>query len=477
MADLKNVQRTGFPRNYEHREPYVHRTWRGYKKYHSLANPEKMKSDAFEIYKEQSSRLKSTFAKNNKMQSEEGEKALKTIEQLLAGMVKDSVFKSSVESNVFLKEEFRVDEKSFWSYSQSAEKRETLFENDEKNLMEFVTKMGEAIDSFDGLSKETKERIEKEARNQGTKIPSRDMANAMQEVYEDPKADKGIKKLVAANQLLRNYVGLLKPEEAEGVPKIDDKDAREIVRGLAGSLNGLKGGFFEIAVNSLLNNAGYEFLKDLERQGIKITGSEIQGDQKIRTKSLGGKKVTSKTDLNITAQIGDSEASLGLSLKTSEAKKDKNGNLIRKTTIHTGNLGNLIQRANALLEESTYHLANAGIHKSYQDKAYQAAKFKLAAIMAFDALAGLGTKKDTAYFILYQNKVVNMADYLQQIGEQKASTPPFGMTIHGIGGYGTAAKKLKKGDPSVEKYNRSHEAMKLFLGLRTTLTSSTIENP
>lgn len=474
MADFKNVNRSGFPVNSAFRQPYVHRLWSSYKSNYTSANVDGMNASALKIYKEQSQRLKAAFAKNNKMELKQADEALKSIEQTLKAMVENPDFIEQTNTNIFLQEGYRVDGNSFYSYSASAQKREELFSKDVDKLEEFVTKLGESLDAFEGISKTNRDYIESQTIEQQVRIPNKDMANAMKTIYDDGKADKGIKKLVAANLLLQRYAGTLPAEKAEGVPKVTDAEAKEIVRGLAGSMNGLKGGFFEIAVNKLLSNAGANFIDDIQKiHGLEITGSRMQGDKAIKSKSLNGGSTTSKTDLRVNAVVSGSTAELGLSLKTSDLKGDKKGKMNRTTTVHTGNLGKLIMRANALMEESTYHLVNTATHKTYRDRVYKASKAKMAAMLAFDALAGLGSKKDTSYFIMYQNKIVSIVDFLDQLGEPgPGGEPSLNLTIQGVGDFSARAKKLKKGENEVQRYIRSKEAMGIFLGLRAVLTTS-----
>lgn len=459
--------------NEEYAQPYVHATWTQYKKYYSKANVEGMYSEAFDIYKQQSERLKRTFGQINKMEYEEADKALKTVESALNALINNPAFLQETDTNLFLESQYHVDGSSFYGYSTSAKKREQLFQDDTGKLMEFITKFGEAIDAFDGVSEETKRLIESQTIEQQVTIPTKDMAEAMKTIYDDGKADKGLKKLVAANLLLKKYAGMLPAEQAKQIPNISDADAKEIIRGLAGSINGLKGGFFEIAVNALLNNTGSQFMKDLKSMGLEVISSQMQGDTNIKIDNLGGKAVTSKTDLQVQAVVNGFHAELGLSLKTAKAKEDKKtGKLNRHTIVHTGNLGHLIMRANALMSDSTYHLANTAAHRSYQDKVYKAARAKMAAMLAFDALAGLGVKPDVSYFIMYQDKIVNIADFLDQLSRPDTDgTPVLGMTIQGTGEYAAKVKKLRRGEPEVERYVRSKEAMRLFLGLKVVLTS------
>lgn len=467
----ENIVRDNFVMNAAFREPYIHRTKRGYNKYAKSANPARMESQALKLYKEQSNRLKQTFQRNEMPDKdlEEASKALKTIEELLNGLTNQGASQMN-SANVFKENSYKVNGNSFWNYSQSAEKREELFEKDSTNLLEYAKGLDSALEAFGGISRSQKELIEALVKSKGIRIPSGNAFSALGSIYAENKSDKGIKTLVAANLLLKNKVGLLKPEEAQGVPSIDDDEAREIVKGLSGSLNGLKGGFFEVAVESLLNNAGKEFMSFLDKDpDIKITGAGMKGDNSIRTKSLGGKMVTSKTDVEVKGQIGNSSAefNFGISLKTSTLNS-----ITRKrvTTIHSGNLGNLLTRANSLIEESTYHLFNSAVHYGTTDAIYRAAKMKSTAMLAFDAIAGLGTRKDTSYFIMYTDKVIGISDFLEDISS--GSEIPFNMNIAGVEGAANEAKKLRKGNSQVEKYIRSRSALQYFLSLKATLKSS-----
>ena len=468
MGGLKNVNRkNGIEINQPYRQVYVHRLWKSYKPRYQNANISKMNSDTYKIYKEQSNRLKNTFARHNNIDMKEAADSLKTIEEVLNGITINS--NALTSENIFKEEQYKIDGKSFYSYSSSAKQREKLFKDDLTKIQEFVTKLDSAISAYEGISETNRKYVESEVIKQGVSIPTKEMAEAMNNIYSDGKADKGLKKIVASNLLLKKYAGLLPAEKSALLPNISDNDANEIVRGLSGSLNGLSGGFFEIAVNSLLNNAGKEFFDSIKGEGVEIISSELSGERHIRTKSLGGKKVTSKSDLKVTANINGLTAELGLSLKTANPKSAKDTKK-KATIVHSGNLGHLIQRANAFMEESTYHLVNSAAHKSYQSAVYKAAKAKLAAILAFDALAGLGSKSDTAYFIVYQTKIVNIADYLNQLSRPTGNTPPLNITIHDTGGFKAQAKKLKKGNSQVERYVRSKEAMNIFLGLKATLS-------
>lgn len=468
--DKKNVERGNFMMNKAFREPYIHRLKRSYNKYANLADTNRMERQALQLYKEQANKLKETFRRNEMPSAtmKEGEKALEAIETLLSSLMSQN-FSSDV--NVFKDDRYKIDGNSFWSYSKEG-KRETLFEDDCNKLSMFIQNLDSALTAFDGVTPAQRKLIESEVKNKAVRIPTKDAFAALDRIYTDPKADTAIKKLIASNMILKRSVGLLKPEEAGMIPQIDNDEAREIIKGISGLLNSLKGGFFEIAVEELLNQAGKEFMSSISSlDGVKITGAKAQGNATVTAKSISKKKTTSKTDLLVNAKVGANQAEMqfGLSLKTSTANNNNN-NLQRATKIHTGNLGMLIQRSNSLIEESTYHLFNSAVHLGSESGIFKAAKMKATALLSLDAISGLGTRADTSYFIIYTDKVVSISKYLESIS--MGNELPFSMNISGLGAGIAEAKKLRKGDTEIERYVRSRNALKIFLSLNATLTSS-----
>lgn len=457
-------------------QAYIHRTSKGYGKHLGKANPEKLKQEGMLNYKVQSNRLKNNFKERSGMRKGEATKAYKALEGTFKGMQKMSEYVSAAQSNLFLDPKYSIDGDSFYGFSLSAKKREALFKDADK-LAEFVKKLDEAVTAFVELSPLPRKEIEQEVRRQKVRIADGKLFDALGNIYSDGKADKGVKALVAASYLLKSYSGMLPKGETTGVPVPDDAEAAETIRRLAGALNGLKGGFFEVAVNQLLNNAGEEFFDGLKKiKGVTISGSGMSGESQVSYKAADGSvvKTTSKTDLKVKASFGknNAEFEVGLSLKTNPLKsyRGKEG-LTRKTTIHTGNLGRLMERAMAMNSDSTYFMLNEATHGSTRSALYRAARIKLSSELAFDALAGLGNSADTSYFILYADKVVSMVDYLTSIS--KAKNSPFGINIAGIGDAASAAKKLKKGRGNIARYNRSREAFNIFMGLKVVLTSET----
>lgn len=465
--------------NKNFREPYIHYTKEGYKK--QTPNISGMQQDALSTYKNQSRKLRERFRRNEMSDKTEQEaaKAMKTIDAVLEGFLKTSAFKEQTENiNVFKDELYRVDGKSFWSFSQKEEKRAELFQSADM-LADFVEKLGASLETFRKTSKEEREAIMSALESKRLNIPTKDALSHIQIIKGDSKADIGLKKLIASVQLLEGYVGPLKNKNytlPQGVPRISEPEAMEIVRTLAGSLNGLKGGFFEVAVNELGNNMTQELLDEITRLGgtdgsITITGSEMAGTSTVQSKSTN-KKVVSKTDIKMTMEFAGDNAkfNVGLSLKTS-TPDSKTG--LRKTTIVSGaNYGDLLRRAGAIVDESTYHIANiAAGHESTSSSVYRAAKMKTSALLALEALSGLGDSGDTAYYVLYTDKVLNIATFLDKIS--KGDELPLDASLEGIGGLQSQIKAKASTYAKVDRYIRSRDCLRLvFDTIKVTMKSS-----
>lgn len=463
----------GFMLNKEFPQPYVHRLKSSYAPNYKKTNPEILEQQALQLYRKQSASLREKFRANELPDStaKEGQQSLETIDLVLQAFQQSSDYLEMSDVNIFKDKEYEIDGKSFWSYSTGKKEREALFTKSKENLIELAKKLSASIEAFNGISEFQRKAIIDQVIKTKMKVPKSESFNALNEIYSDAKADKGIKRLVAAEVLLLKYTGQLDTKYATQIPNISDKDASAVIRGLAGSLNNLKGGYFEIAVNELLNKAGTNFRKEIEKIGLKITGGSHQGDENVTSEALGGRSTTSKTDLVINLQSKKTAATMnvGLSLKTStrdlSRKKPK-----RETSLHTGNLQSLMIRAQALVDDSAYHLVNSGLHHGSTSAIFRAAKMKTTAMLALDAVAGLGTKEDTAYFIMYTDKIVNISDYLDEIG--RGDELPFNMSIPGVKGLFNQAAKMPKAYDITERYIRSKAAFDLITDTTVTLTSS-----
>lgn len=463
--------------NKNFKEPYIHYTKEGYSKI--SPNIEGMKQDALNTYKNQSRKLKERFRRNElpDKTAKEAAKVMKTIDAVLNGFLKTSAFREQTENiNVFKDEMYKIEGKSFYSYSQSEEKREELFK-DMDLLADFVEKLGASLETFRKTKKEEREAIMSALESRRLNIPTKDALSDITIIHGDSKADIGLKKLIASVELLEGYVAPLKGKyQTSGYsPKLTDAEAMEIVRTLAGSLNGLKGGFFEIAVNQLGNSMTEELMKDIVELGgsdgsISITGAEMMGTGIVESKKTH-KKVVSKTDVKMLMELGKNEATMdiGLSLKTSTLDKETG---YRKTTlVSKANYGDLLKRAGAIVDESTYHIANiAAGHASTSSNVYKAAKMKTSALLALEALSGLGDKGDTAYYVLYTDKVLNISTFLNEIS--KGSEVPLEANLEGIGGLSTTIPSKAKEYAAIERYIRSRDCLRLvFDTIKVTMKS------
>lgn len=463
--------------NKNFREPYVHYTKAGYEE--QTPDIEGMKSSSLDLYKKQSKSLRDTFRKNelpNSTAKEAGE-AMKTIDAVLKGLTRTAAFKEQAENiNVFKDELYQIEGRSFWSYSQREERRQELF-NDVDMLSDFVQKLGASLETFRKTSKAEKEAIMGALEERRLNIPTKDALSHIQIIKGDSKADIGIKKLIASVELLQKYVDVKQKNYDSGQWSIDvdEPAAMEIIRTLAGSLNGLKGGFFEIAVNELGSNMTNELMEEIIRLGgsdgsITITGADMAGTGTVESSKIS-RKVVSKTDVKMLMEMGPGGATMdvGLSLKTSTVDKDTG---LRKTTIVSkANYGDLLKRAGAVVDESTYHIANiAAGHASTSSNVYRAAKMRTSALLALEALSGLGNKGDTAYYVMYTDKILNISTFLDKIS--KGDELPLEANLEGIGSLSSIISSKAKEYEYLDRYKRSRESLQLvFDTVKVTMAS------
>ena len=463
--------------NKNFREPYIHYTKEGYAE--TPSSPEAMEKSAFDIYKKQSTSLMRTFAKNELGEGssvKQAREAVKTVESALNAIQNSNQFKAETENiNVFKDELYKINGRSFWSYSGKPARRDELF-NDVEAFSKYVEALGASLEAFRKTSQLERESIMNALENKRLNIPSTAALSDLKIIKSDKKADAGLKKLIASVELLQRYADPLsmKYSHLAQTPNISEEDAREIVRTIGGSLNGLKGGFFEVAVNDLIAQMRGDLVSSIEQavgDKAKLTGVEMAGQTSVKSK-VTGKKVVSKSDLNVGMTFGKdhSKMTIGLSLKT--ATPDKDG---YRTTRLVGraNLGDLLNRAGTLIDESTYHLANiiAG-NGSTSGAVYRAAKTRASALLSIQALSGLGEKSDTAYFVMYTDKIVNISSYLSEISKRKQL--PLSASLSGVESVKNTIQSRRESYDYVEMYNRSRESLRLILSsVKVSIDSKT----
>ena len=489
---------------------YIHYRKSQYEMQAMKANVPGMQRQAAIIYKQQSKNLINRFAKNEPSikTSQEAIEALDTIEDVLNFFINNKEYEKVVgNTNVFLDDKYKVNDKSFWSYSQSKGKRDELF-SDMNMLTEFIGKLNSAVNSFKTISPQSRHKIiaqySKNTKDRGAavkKINSASVSGGKVRIIGGDKtgdiADSSYKKLVIAIHELNKYVAQSKQLAAQGKAestRCSDAQAREAVRSLSASLNGLKGNFFEMSVEHLVNNMSEEFTKALsEQKGVVITKATGEGQSTVSSDKTE-RKIVSKTDIMMSMTFGKNSTSMdvGLSLKTN--KLDEKTGLRKTSLVGNANFGMLLRRANALNDESTYHIANLAVHKPNitSSKVFNAAKAKSSALMALDVLSGLGTKQDTSYFVMYTDKVLSMHKYLTQIGNDMLTKKedevfPFKMTITGMRDSSASTSKenkeyhqkreqfVKEGLATMQdNYVRSKECLKLVLdALKISISANT----
>lgn len=468
--------RNNYVLNKQFREPYVHYTKESYKQ--TIPDIAGMQKDALDIYKSQSKKLADRFRRNEvpDKTAKEASEVMKTIDAVLNGFIKTNKFKETTENiNIFKDKMYQVNKRSFWSYSQREERRKELFE-DAAMLGDFVEKLGASLETFRKTSQVEREAVMSALEASRTNIPTKDALSSVSIIKGDSKADIGLKKMIAAVEQLERYAQVAgKKNVATGnLPALKEEEAMEIVRALAGSLNGLKGGFFEIAVDQIGKGMTDELMEEIKKLGgsdgsVKITGTEMAGIGTVTSKKAS-RKVVSKTDIKMNMELTESGANMdiGLSLKTSTV--DKETGIRTATIVSKANYGDLLKRAGAIVDESTYHLANIAAHGGTSTNVYKAAKMKTSALLALEALSGLGDKSDTSYYIMYTDKILNISKFLEDIS--KGNELPLEANLAGIGSMQADIKSKASKYAYVDRYVRSRETLRfIFDTVKVTMAA------
>ena len=509
QAIYATIKTGGAVRNQEYDEYYIHRTHEAFAKNYGNAESQvkEIQEDTYRIYKEQASRLRKRFIANNNLENiireEDVPGYLKAVSESVNALTSGELGASLEKAKGYWKDPKRlmkIGEEcvSFYSFGGRKDTSKELMDkvfSDVKLLEQVVTTFGDAVDGFEACAKE-REAIEAMMDENPPVIPTKEWAGSLKQIYEDGKTDKGVKKLIAAKRSLQDYLKQVKNGDTENL-RVTEEDAREILRGIKGSINNVAGGYFEIAVKNMFKNNVNRFLGDIVESGkggITITETDMQGDDTIEHPLVSSRKFTSKTDVWVEGVFGDGpHFKVGFSLKTTDmSQQGKNGQWRSTSALSGANFRDALERVGLLNDESIYYMSNSLVHAgasknsetgemSYSkqpssNKVYKAFKERMAAQFAFDALAGIGTREDTAYFIMYQSKLVNIADFLEELSKRpkdRIGTEHINMTLAGAGAFAEAARKKLHGQNNVVRWERSHQAMKLFLGLKIQLTART----
>lgn len=434
------------------KEPYVHKYKENYLKYRdsSFSDINAIDDSATELYKIQSARLNKRFATQNNMDPKKSIDSLEMIEDVLKAILDSRGFETQLKKvNAFKSDEFRIDDKSFWAWSGNEKNREKLFSDADK-LATYIEYLDKALSSAykvgDGTKEELMLMLGKDS------VPNVEHFRNLTLLKGDAKADAGLKNLIVSVELLKSYIKNMPYDRNNSTPvNVKNEDAKEIVRRLAGSLNGLQGGFFEIALPLVVNNGRLKINQQLKAQGITVVASEAGVGQGTLRSGKSGKKVVSKSDSKIVISFGNMSASMevGLNLKSAKSQKDKKGNLKHVANfVSKANLYDMLQRSDAINSDVAYHIANMGQHSAGSGTYYGVVKRKLAALSALEVLSGLGSKDDTSYFIVYTNQVIKISTFLEQLANKEKN---LSVSIKGIN-----SSNKSSSTTATERYLESH---------------------
>lgn len=271
----------------------------------------------------------------------------------------------------------------------------------------------------------------------------------------------------ANTSLLRLITGYqqLKSIQAKGESASKAGEVNHIVSKLGGLINSVGTSGQEVVIAKSLTSAtilaNEEIKKFIESRGYvkgavkgstagETTVSFSDADMPKHAEEMSdfGKSFVSKSDVNITFRQrgktgGELEFDLGLNIK--DYKVNKAGT-ISPTFLGQGNYKDYLIRSEIYKTALEYDLINsisqkfskaklkkdAKSNRDFDKKTlntanYNAIKKLVAAKSAFSSIAGLGTKKDTAYLVVFTNKVITTHELFDRMAQKES--PQLSLTI------------------------------------------------
>ena len=439
-------------------EPYVHKYSRNYEKSvtSGAMTSRNMYNDAVKIYNAQADRLDQRFKRQNRLTAEQADKAMEILDDTFNKLTSSAALKKKVqEVSAFQSGKYDVAGKSIRAYSMIKGNREGLMKDIDK-LVEFVDQLSNALDKTYKPDEGTKAALMSMMGEDV--IPDKEHFRNMTIIGSDKGTDTNLKKLITATEQLKKYVKQRTTGLSAG---ISDIDADEIVRGLAGSINGVQGGLFEVALPSVINNGRNKIVQELKKSGV-IMGASMSGASTVKS-SKSDKMVVSKSDVKVEVNIGEMDASMSFGLNLKTTKKDELGLEKKSTFVGKANLGDLLARSNSINTDTVYHIANMATHNTFPTDMYAAARLKLGALTALEVLTGLGNSSDSALYIVYTNKAIRISTFLRQMATKKSDMLKVSLT--GV------KSVVAVGDMELDRYVRSHkELLNVINNVKVTVT-------
>lgn len=475
--------------------PYIHATGEGYKN-----SGHKMETTQYtrEVYAQQAKRMnKLAQVRLGVGDEQKAADRMREIEKFLKKTLDENDIKE--QTNFFIKDKYREKlpekfGKSFYTYSDSQKKRQELVQ-DMASFEQFIDALGSVMEQYEKVPKDAfdilyaKANLRNSKRNPGDLSLSWDEkdVNAILEskgvsypvIVADSKANTGLIKLNIIVGKLKEIANAQKEAQKLGgkLTPTQIREGEQYLRNIKGHINNLVGGYFEYGLEVVLNNSIGQLLGDIKTMGAGMKGQNtvsVEGYIPKELKSeLKRKKVTSKTDVSMTIQDTQNGniMELGLSLKTT--KQNEKGE--RKSTFSSGqSVYDLMIRNGILFSEVNYHFLNNLAHGNQAGVGYNGLRNLIGAYAAMTTLSGVGSRKDTAFFVVYYDKVVSIADYMARVSTGQAN--PLSVSIVGKD---NAVSNLKAWNESrlnnqvkmVNRYKASREKNKAILqGLKTTIS-------
>lgn len=474
--------------------------------YAPIISPGEAKAQALIEYRRSTNRFKSKAAKNLGVDSETALNAITQMKDLMSfTMSNTDVLQGKTENPSAFKplrteskmthgnKTLDLTDRSFQAIASSitnaknrgwADYSEPILEN--ANLLsEYIKSIEDVIEDYASLQVGSIAQLVLET---GGNIP-----NAVDQIANLPQSGNGGINLLTGpdgtqKTSLKNLVEGWKElvEYASGAGS--KADAKEIMRKAPGWMKGIGGQGMEVMAAAATQSAEFtlsdEMKKFCESVGAEIIPStasssgEAAYDPNIRNYHLlNGSGATRKGDVNVAFRVGQNEGSFemsfGMSLKQKKLKEGKTS----KFDAHTGNYKNFLIRANSYGSLLEYDLMNSLVHMGATGNPnYLAYKSLLAARGAVDALAGVQTREDMAYLLVFSNKVISMYDYLNSMTMDKSDggIGPLALTIKGDKNLANINRKVGyRRQDNVDPYIRSRKTLQLMYSNTVTIKGQT----
>jgi hypothetical protein len=234
------------------------------------------------------------------------------------------------------------------------------------------------------------------------------------------------------------------------------RQVTKVVGDTVGHLNNVKGEILEVGLAAILRGSMDDMVKSFEKSGV-TSGEVINAGASYVSDPILGKKVTSKTDVGISFDIGKDGMKVNIGFSAKAQLKD---GPTKKTSFLKSSYGKIMLRADLLDSHVEYMINNLVAHGKYSE-AIQARKI-VAAKMALIAVGGL-EKVDEVYFIAYLDKVVSLPDMLQSM----SSNPKSGLNLE------IDRSGFKPAGMMATKWIRSHQTTEAIRKLSAAITGNT----